>query len=153
MKLIVKLWIMKIMYENCGVKNNYIKEDHHSYRCNFCNLHNRHFVSQVRWTWHFLLSVNTCGRGVWKSQNNGLVMHGSILLETMHPPSLPRHTPWDLQYIFFIGGLFPTAGHTERDNSPTPSSWSTTTYMFFGTSFWSVQKQNDTFSQLLQMFS
>ena len=80
-------------------------------------------------------------------------MHGSILLETMHPPSLPRHTPWDLQFFFFVGGLFPTTGHTERDNSPSPSSWSTTTYMFFATSFWSVQKQNDTFSQLLWMFS
>ena len=69
------------------------------------------------------------------------------------PPSLPRHTPWDLQYFFFVGGLFPTTGHTERDNSPPPSSWSTTTYMFFATSFWSVQKQSDTFSQLLWMFS
>ena len=32
----IKLWIMKIMYENCGVKN-YMKEDHRSYRCNFCS--------------------------------------------------------------------------------------------------------------------
>ena len=28
--------IMKIIYENCGVKN-YVKEDHRSYRRNFCN--------------------------------------------------------------------------------------------------------------------
>ena len=27
---------MKIMYENCGVKN-YMKEDHRSYRGNVCN--------------------------------------------------------------------------------------------------------------------
>ena len=32
----IKLWIMKIMYENCAVKN-YMKEDHRSYRCNFCS--------------------------------------------------------------------------------------------------------------------
>ena len=71
----------------------------------------------------------------------------------LKPCTLPRHTPWDLQYFFFVGGLFPTTGHTERDNSPPPSSWSTTTYMFFATSFWSVQKQNDTFSPFLWMFS
>ena len=28
---------MKIIYEDCGVKNN-IKEDHHSYRRNFCSV-------------------------------------------------------------------------------------------------------------------
>ena len=91
------------------------------------------------------------GVGGWKSQNNGLVMHGSILLETMHPTPSPG-TPPGICNIFFIGGLFPTAGHAERDNFPPPSSWSTTTYTFFATSFWSVQKQNDRFLQLLWMF-
>ena len=32
-----------------------------------------------------------------------------------HPPG---HTPGDLQFFFFLGGLFPTPGHAERDNSP-----------------------------------
>ena len=33
----MKLWIMKIIYANCGVKN-YMKEDHRSYnRRNFCS--------------------------------------------------------------------------------------------------------------------
>ena len=46
---------MKIIYENCGVKN-YMKKDHRSYRCNFCscekkawwidNLCNGHFQTQ-----------------------------------------------------------------------------------------------------------
>ena len=34
--IIWKISYMKIMYENCGVKN-YMKEDHRSYRGNFCN--------------------------------------------------------------------------------------------------------------------
>ena len=28
---------MKIIYENCRVKNYYMKEDHRSYRRNFCS--------------------------------------------------------------------------------------------------------------------
>ena len=60
----------------------------------------------------------------------------------------PRGTPPGICNFFFLGGLFPTPAHAERDNSPPPSSW-LTSYLFFATSFWSVQKQNDTFSQLL----
>ena len=73
-------------------------------------------------------------------------------LKQCTPPPSPG-TPPRICKFFFIGGLFPTTGHAEKDNSPPLSSWSTTTYMFFATSFWSVQKQNDTFSQLLWMFS
>ena len=61
-----------------------------------------------------------------------------------------RHTPGaGFAILFFLAGLFPTPGHAERDNSPNPSSW-WTSFTFFGTSFLSVQKQNDTFSQLLK---
>ena len=41
--------------------------------------------------------------------------------------------PQGFAILFFLGGLFPTPGHAERDNSPTPSSWSTS-FTFFGTS-------------------
>ena len=82
-------------------------------------------------------------------QNVNWIMHGSILPVAMPP----GHTgPRGFAIFFFLGGLFPTPGHVERDNSPPPSSWSTS-YTFFATSFWSVQKQNDTFSQLLWTFS
>ena len=72
------------------------------------------------------------------------LMHGSIVLVTM--------PPWGFAIFFFIVGLFSTPGHTERDDSPSLSSWSTS-YTFFATSFSSSQKQNDTFSQLLWTFS
>ena len=36
--------------------------------------------------------------------------------------------PLGFAIFFFMGGLFPTTGYAERDNSPLPSSWSTTTY-------------------------
>ena len=36
MKSSMKLWIMKMIYENCEVKN-YMKEDHRSYKRNFCS--------------------------------------------------------------------------------------------------------------------
>ena len=77
-------------------------------------------------------------------------MHGSILLVTMPPP--PRQTPGGFAFFFFFGGLFPIPGHAERGNSPPPSSRSTS-HMFFATSFLSEQRQKDTFSQLLCMFS
>ena len=32
----------------------------------------------------------------------------------------PRHTPGELQFFFFLGGLFPTLGRAERDNPPPP---------------------------------
>ena len=36
-----------------------------------------------------------------------------------HPP-LPGPTPGGLHFFFSLGSLFPTPGHTERDDSPTP---------------------------------
>ena len=43
-------------------------------------------------------------------------MQGSILSVT-----IPLgHTPRDLQFFFLLGGLFPTPGHAERDNSQPP---------------------------------
>ena len=36
MKSYMKLWIMKMIYENCGVKN-YMREDHRIYKRNFCS--------------------------------------------------------------------------------------------------------------------
>ena len=45
------------------------------------------------------------------------VTQGSILRVSMHPPP-PGHNPGDLQFFFLLGGLFPTPGHTERDNFP-----------------------------------
>ena len=97
------------MYENCGVKN-YMKEDRHSYRRNFCNLHNRCFVSQVRWTWHFLLSVNTCGHR-WVEEPEQCTRNAWFNFTWNHaPPSLPRYTPWDLQYFFLLEVYSPLLG-------------------------------------------
>ena len=28
--------------------------------------------------------------------------------------------PWDMQFFFFPGGVFPTLGHVQEDNSPPP---------------------------------
>ena len=65
------------------------------------------------------------------------LMHGSILLLTMPPP--PRAHPRVFAIFFFLGGLFPTPGHTERDNSPPPSSRSTL-YTFFCYIFFTCTK-------------
>ena len=43
-------------------------------------------------------------------------MHGSILPVTM----LPRTYPRGFAILLSLGGLFPTPGHAERDNSPPP---------------------------------
>ena len=109
---------MKIMYENCGVKN-YMKEDHHSYRRNFCNLHKRFFVSQVRWTWHFLLSVNTCGRR-WVEEPEQWTRNAWLNFTWNHvPPSLSRYTPWDLQYFFYWRSI-PHRWARRKRQFPTP---------------------------------
>ena len=42
-------------------------------------------------------------------------MQGSILPVTIPPP--PAH-PRGFAIFFLLGGLFPTPGHAERDNSP-----------------------------------
>ena len=136
------------MYENCGVKKTITVMDATFVACITGQ------VSQVRWTRHFLLSVNPCGCR-WVEEPEQWTRNAWFNFTWNHAPSLPPQAhPLGFAIFFcFVGGLFPTAGHTERDNSPPPSSWSTTTYMFFATSFWSVQKQNDTFSRLLWMFS
>ena len=59
------------------------------------------------------------GVGGWKSQNNGLVMHCSILLETMHPHSLPRYPPCELQY-FFNWRSIPHCWACRKRQFPTP---------------------------------
>ena len=60
------------------------------------------------------------------------LMHGSILLVTMSPS--PR-TPSGICHFFFSWRSIPPPGHTERDNSPPPSSRSTLDtffcYIFF----------------------
>ena len=62
------------------------------------------------------------------------LMHGSILLVTMPPPPPCAH-PRVFAVFFFLGGLLPIPGHTERDNSPPLSSRSTLhtffCYIFF----------------------
>ena len=45
------------------------------------------------------------------------VMHGSILPVTISPRAYP---PRGFAILFSLGGLFPTPGHAERDNSPPP---------------------------------
>ena len=66
------------------------------------------------------------------------LMHGSILLVTMPPPP-PRAHPRVFAIFFFLGGLFPTPGHTERDNSP-PQSSRSTLYTFFCYIFFTCTK-------------
>ena len=71
---------------------------------------------------------------MWKPptpEKTSTIMHGSILLVTMPPP--PRHTPRSLQFVSFLE-VYPPATNS-------------------CTSFLSIQKQNDTFSQLLWTFS
>ena len=45
------------------------------------------------------------------------LMQGSILPVTIPPP---RAHPLGFAIFFLLGGLFPTPGHAERDNSPPP---------------------------------
>ena len=67
-------------------------------------------------------------------RENQRIMHGSIWLVTMpHPRAHPR------KFAIF---LFPSPGHKERDNSPPPTSWSTS-YTFFGTSLFLAKAQRD----------
>ena len=39
-----------------------------------------------------------------------------ILLESLGSISLVTVPLWELQFFFFLGGLFPTPGHTEKDS-------------------------------------
>ena len=47
---------------------------------------------------------------------SGMLMQGSILPVTIPPRAHPR----GFAIFFLLGGLFPTPGHAERDNSPPP---------------------------------
>jgi len=53
-------------------------------------------------------------------------MHGSILPVTIPPQAYP----WEFAILFSLGGLFPTPGHAERDNSHPRDSSSTTNTLF-----------------------
>ena len=77
------------------------------------------------------------------------LMHGSILLVTMPPP--PRAHPRVFAIFFFLGGLFPTPG-TQKETIPHPRALDRPYIRFFATSFLPVQKQNDTFSQFINIF-
>ena len=54
-------------------------------------------------------------------------MHGSVLPVTISPP---RGIPRGFAILFSLGGLFPTPGHVERDNSPPRDSSSITNTLF-----------------------
>ena len=48
---------MKIIYENCGVKN-YMKEDQHSYRRNFCSCEKKAWKNSGSYGFsHYVLKV------------------------------------------------------------------------------------------------
>ena len=50
--------IWKSLYKNCRVHNN-VKEDHRSYRCNFCSCGKKAW-KQFRLVWEFSLSFCNC---------------------------------------------------------------------------------------------
>ena len=77
-------------------------------------------------------------------------MHGSILLVTMPPP--PPADPRGICSFFLFWRSIPHPRARRKRQFPTPSSRSTS-HMFFAASFLSEQRQKDTFSQLLCMFS
>ena len=61
------------------------------------------------------------------------VMHGSIIFDLLPfpPPAYPR----GFAIFFFLGSLFPTPGHAERDYNYNPELLIDHIYVFFGTSF------------------
>ena len=77
-----------------------------------------------------------------------LIMHGSILLVTMHPRAHLR----ELQFFSFLEVYSPSTG-TQKEAIPHPRAPDRPHICFLQTSSWSVQKQNDTFSLLLWTFS
>ena len=89
------------------------------------------------------------GVGGWKSQNNGMVMHGLILLETMHPAPFPGTPPGNCKF-FFAGRSIPHCW-AERQ-FPIPELLIDHVYVFCCI-FLIHTKQNDMFSQLLWTFS
>ena len=87
---------------------------------------------------------------VYQQQENYTI---KFLLVTMKlpPPPPPQGTPPGICNSFLFWRSISHPGHTERDNSPPLSAWSTS--YIFCCRFWSVQKQNDLFSQLLWTLS
>jgi len=78
-------------------------------------------VSQVRRTRHFLLSVNLCGCR-WVEEPEQWTCNAWFNFTWNHaPPSLPRHTPWDLQYFFLLEVYFPVLG-TQKETIPHPQA-------------------------------
>ena len=61
------------------------------------------------------------------------VMHGSIIFDLLPfpPPAYPR----GFAIFFFLGSLFPTPGHAERDYNYNPELLIDHINVFFGTSF------------------
>ena len=64
--------------------------------------------------YHSLLQVNA--KHVKVIEIFRRLMQGSILPVTIPPRAHPR----GFAIFFLLGGLFPTPGHAERDNSPPP---------------------------------
>ena len=79
------------------------------------------------------------------------LMHGSILLVTMPPPALPAHTLGYLPFFSFLEVYSPPPG-TQKETIPHPRALHRPYIRFFATSFLPVQKQNDTFSQFINIF-
>ena len=61
------------------------------------------------------------------------VTYASFNFTCYHPPWA---YPWGFEIFFVLSSPFPTPGHEERDNSPPPSSWSTSDTFFEATSSW-----------------
>ena len=59
--------------------------------------------------------------------------------------------PRGFAIFFFLGGLFPTPGHAERDNSPPPRFWSTL-YTFFATSVDPYKRKSTRFHNFYERF-
>ena len=91
--------------------------------------------------WHCLLLA--CVTNKTKSR----IMHAAILLVTIPPRAHPR----GFAIFFFPGGLFPTPGHAERDNSPALSFWSTT-YTYFATSVNAYKRKSTCFHNFYEGF-
>ena len=113
-KLIVKLWIMKIMYENCGVKKTITVMD-----ATFVAYITGQ-VSQVRWTRHFLLSVNPCGCR-WVEEAEQETHNAWFNFTWNHAPSLPPQAhPLGFAIFFFCWRSIPYHWAHRKRQFPTP---------------------------------
>ena len=78
------------------------------------------------------------------------VMHGSILLVTMPPP--PRAHPRVFPIFFLSWRSIPHPRAHRKRQFRDPRALDRPYMRFFATSFLSVQKQNDAFSQFINIF-